>query len=127
MYDFAIIGGGIVGLATGMSLGQRYPDVRIVVLEGKQLAFHQTATIWSFTLAFTTSQGVSFCQEGSRSMVDFARNTKLLMKCVAKIVATETKELLQLENLYKRGLENGLNVTKISAEKSKKLNRMYAV
>jgi len=33
MYDFAIIGGGIVGLAIGMSLGQRYPDVRIVVLE----------------------------------------------------------------------------------------------
>jgi len=49
------------------------------------------------------------------------------MKCGKVIVATETKELLQLENLYKRGLENGLNVTKISAEKVKELNRMYAV
>ena len=33
MYDFAIIGGGIVGLSTAMALGERYPDARILVLE----------------------------------------------------------------------------------------------
>ena len=43
MYDFAIIGGGIVGLAIGMTLTQRYPKARIVVLEKEnQWAFHQT-------------------------------------------------------------------------------------
>jgi len=60
MYDFAIIGGGIVGLSTGMALGLRYPNARIVVLE-EQWSEHQTgnSTAVSFTLAFTTSQGVS--------------------------------------------------------------------
>ena len=43
MYDFAIIGGGIVGLASGMALGKRYPDARIIVLEKESSwAYHQT-------------------------------------------------------------------------------------
>lgn len=43
MYDFAIIGGGIVGLSTGMALGNRYPDAKILVLEKEsRWAFHQT-------------------------------------------------------------------------------------
>ena len=32
-YDYAIIGGGIVGLATAMALGRRFPQARIVLLE----------------------------------------------------------------------------------------------
>ncbi len=43
MYDFVIVGGGIVGLSTSMALGKRYPKARILVLEKeKQVAFHQT-------------------------------------------------------------------------------------
>jgi len=42
MYDFGIIGG-IVGLSTGMALGRRYPNARIVVLEKESnWADHQT-------------------------------------------------------------------------------------
>ena len=42
MYDFAIIGGGIVGLSTGMALTQRYPHAKILVLEKEsRWAFHQ--------------------------------------------------------------------------------------
>ena len=33
MYDFAIIGGGIVGLSTGMALGEKYPHASRVILE----------------------------------------------------------------------------------------------
>ena len=43
MYDFAIIGGGIIGLSTAMLLGQRYPDASILVLEKEgDWAYHQT-------------------------------------------------------------------------------------
>jgi L-2-hydroxyglutarate oxidase len=127
MYDFAIIGGGIVGLATGMTLGQRYPDARIVVLEKENSwAFHQTGNnsgvIHSGIYYKPGSFKAKFCQEGSRSMVDFCQKHEIAHEVCGKvIVATETKELLQLENLYKRGLENGLNVTKISAEKVKEI------
>jgi L-2-hydroxyglutarate oxidase len=33
MFDCAIIGGGVVGLATAMTLGRRQPDIKLVVLE----------------------------------------------------------------------------------------------
>ncbi len=43
MYDFAIIGGGIVGLATAMTLGKHHSNNRILVLEKEaEWAFHQT-------------------------------------------------------------------------------------
>jgi L-2-hydroxyglutarate oxidase len=43
MYDFAIIGGGIVGLATGAALGRRYPFARILLVE-KEVGFAQHQT-----------------------------------------------------------------------------------
>ena len=41
MYDFAIIGGGIVGLSTGMALTQRYPHAKILVLEKEKRKFQE--------------------------------------------------------------------------------------
>ena len=122
MYDFAIVGGGIVGLSTGMALGQRYPNARIVVLEKESgWAFHQTGNnsgvIHSGIYYKPGSFKAKFCREGSRSMVEFCLEHGIDHEVCGKvIVATEKKELLVLENIYKRGLENGLNVTKISAE-----------
>lgn len=127
MYDFAIVGGGIVGLSTGMSLGQRYPNARIVVLEKEsRWAFHQTGNnsgvIHSGIYYKPGSFKAKFCREGSRSMVQFCQEHGIDYEVCGKvIVATKTNELLQLENLYKRGLENGLGVTKISAEEVKEI------
>ena len=42
-YDIAIVGGGIVGLATGRELLARHPHLKLVVLEKEDvLATHQT-------------------------------------------------------------------------------------
>lgn len=127
MYDFAIIGGGIVGLASAMALGKRYPNARIVVLEKESsLAFHQTGNnsgvIHSGIYYKPGSFKAKFCREGSRSMVEFCQKYGIDHEVCGKvIVATEEKELPLLENLYKRGLENGLNVTKIRAAEVKEI------
>lgn len=121
MYDFAIVGGGIVGLSTAMALGQRYPNTRIVVLEKESSwAFHQTGNnsgvIHSGIYYKPGSLKAKFCREGSRSLVEFCQEHGIDYEVCGKvIVATEEKELPLLENLYKRGLENGLSVTKLSA------------
>jgi L-2-hydroxyglutarate oxidase len=127
MYDFAIIGGGIVGLSTGMALGLRYPNARIVVLEKESnWAFHQTGNnsgvIHSGIYYKPGSFKAKFCRQGSRSMVEFCQKHDIDHEVCGKvIVATEEKELLLLDNLYKRGLENALSVTKISAEEVKEI------
>ncbi len=127
MYDFAIVGGGIVGLASALALGKRYPNARIVVLEKESnWAFHQTGNnsgvIHSGIYYKPGSFKAKFCREGSRSMVEFCQKYGINHEVCGKvIVATEENELPLLENLYKRGWENGLSVTKLGAEEVKEI------
>lgn len=127
MYDFAIIGGGIVGLSTGMALGKRYPNARIVVLEKEnKWAFHQTGNnsgvIHSGIYYKPGSFKAKFCRDGCQSMVEFCREHGIAHEVCGKvIVATDESELPRLDNLYQRGLENGLNVKKITAEEVKEV------
>lgn len=127
MYDFAIIGGGIVGLSTAMALGSRYPDARILVLEKEsQWAFHQTGNnsgvIHSGVYYKPGSFKAKFCRDGSRSMVEFCQKHNIDHDICGKvIVATDDKELPQLEKLYQRGLENGIEVKRISPEEVREI------
>jgi (S)-2-hydroxyglutarate dehydrogenase len=127
MYDFAIIGGGIVGLSSAMALGKRYPSARILVLEKEsQWAFHQTGNnsgvIHSGIYYKPGSFKAKFCRAGSRSMVEFCEEHGIAHEVCGKvIVATEANQLPLLENLYNRGLENGLQVKKISVEQVKEV------
>jgi L-2-hydroxyglutarate oxidase len=127
MYDFAIIGGGIVGLSTAMALGKRYPNAKILVLEKEsKWAFHQTGNnsgvIHSGIYYKPGSFKAKFCRDGSRSMVEFCQEHEIDYEVCGKvIVATDEQELPRLENLYKRGLENNLEVKKITAEEVKEI------
>ncbi|BAY81824.1 FAD dependent oxidoreductase [Calothrix parasitica NIES-267] len=125
MYDFAIVGGGIVGLSTSMALGERYPKARILVLEKEnQVAFHQTGNnsgvIHSGVYYKPGSFKAKFSREGCRSMVKFCQEHGIDHEVCGKvIVATSPEQLPRLENLYKRGLENGLEVKRITSEEVK--------
>ncbi|HAZ49345.1 MAG TPA: L-2-hydroxyglutarate oxidase [Cyanobacteria bacterium UBA11369] len=127
MYDFAIIGGGIVGLATGMALVEKYPHARLVVLEKESsLAYHQTGhnsgVIHSGIYYKPGSLKAKLCREGSQSIVEFCQKYNIAHEVCGKvIVATQEKELPLLENLYQRGLENNLKVAKITAEQVKEI------
>lgn len=122
MYDFAIIGGGIVGLSCAMTIAQRYPHAKILVLEKEsRWAAHQTGNnsgvIHSGIYYKPGSFKAKFCRDGSRSMVAFCQEHGIAHEVCGKvIVATEEKELPLLESLYQRGLENGLEIAKISAQ-----------
>jgi (S)-2-hydroxyglutarate dehydrogenase len=127
MYDFAIIGGGIVGLSTAMALGQTYPEAKIAVLEKEsQWAFHQTGhnsgVIHSGIYYKPGGFKARFCREGNQSMVAFCQQHNIDYDICGKvIVAVEESELPRLENLYQRGLKNGLKVSKISSAEVKEI------
>ncbi len=120
-YDFAIIGGGIVGLSTGLFLGQRFPNAKIIILEKEsRLAYHQTGhnsgVIHSGIYYKPGSFKATFTKSGNQSMVDFCQTQASPYDVCGKvIVATQQKELPLLENLYQRGLQNSLLVKKLSA------------
>ncbi|WP_414624733.1 L-2-hydroxyglutarate oxidase [Calothrix sp. CCY 0018] len=125
MYDFVIVGGGIVGLSTSMALGERYPKAKILVLEKEnQVAFHQTGNnsgvIHSGIYYKPGSFKAKFSREGCRSMVQFCQEHGIDHEVCGKvIVATSPQEIPRLEKLYQRGLENGLDVKKITSEEVK--------
>lgn len=119
-YDYAIIGGGIVGLATAVALTRREPGAKVIVLEKENsLAAHQTGrnsgVIHSGIYYKPGSFKAKFAAAGSHSMVDFCREHGIPHEVCGKvIIACDEKELPLLENLYQRGLQNGLAVTKLS-------------
>jgi (S)-2-hydroxyglutarate dehydrogenase len=127
MYDFVIIGGGIVGLSTGMALGKHYPNARILVVEKESnWAFHQTGNnsgvIHSGIYYKPGSFKAKFCRDGCRSMVEFCQEHGIAHEVCGKvIVATDEKELPRLENLYQRGLENGIDVKRMTPEEVKEV------
>jgi (S)-2-hydroxyglutarate dehydrogenase len=122
VYDFAIIGGGILGLATGAALGRRCPSSRILLLEKEaDWAQHQTGrnsgVIHSGIYYKPGSLKAKLAREGSRSLVALCREHGIAHEVCGKvIVATEPSELPLLDNLFRRGVENGLLVTRIEPE-----------
>lgn len=112
--DIAIVGGGIVGLATAYYLTQKFEDKKIVVLEKEsELAFHQTGNnsgvIHSGLYYKPGSLKAKNCIEGYNMLIDFCNENKIPYDLCGKlVVATDKSELGRLRDLYDRGRENGL-------------------
>lgn len=122
MYDFAIIGGGIVGLSTGMALVERTPGTRVVVIEKEDhWAAHQTGhnsgVIHSGIYYKPGSLKARFAIEGSRLIPGFCEQHGIPYDVCGKIiVAVEERELPLLSNLLERGLQHGLPVRRIGPD-----------
>ena len=125
VYDYTIVGGGIVGLSTAMALGDRWPAAKILVLEkedawAKHQTGHNSGVIHSGIYYKPNSFKAKFARAGNRSMQDFCdRHGIAYDMCGKVIVATEPHELPLLENLYQRGLQNELDVSKIGSAELK--------
>ncbi|QBP41929.1 L-2-hydroxyglutarate oxidase [Paenisporosarcina antarctica] len=127
MYDFAVIGGGIVGLSTGMALYKRFPNAKVVIIEKESVvADHQTGhnsgVIHSGIYYKPGSYKARFARQGSKSMTDFCQTHGINHDICGKvIVATKQEELVLLDNLYTRGLQNDLVIQKIGAAELKEI------
>ncbi|MDA8351583.1 MAG: L-2-hydroxyglutarate oxidase [Firmicutes bacterium] len=119
MYDFAIIGGGIVGLSVGMALVKRFPRAKIAVIEKeKDLAQHQTGrnsgVIHSGIYYPPGSLKAKLAREGNAAIVAFCEEHGIPHEVCGKvIVAADPEELQQMERLYRRGRENGLEIFRL--------------
>ena len=113
-YDLAIIGGGIVGLATAYQILRRKPGIRLAVLEKEpELASHQsghnTGVIHAGIYYRPGSLKARLCREGKAELERFATEHGIPYKTCGKlIVALEEPELPRLAELKRRGEANGV-------------------
>jgi (S)-2-hydroxyglutarate dehydrogenase len=125
-YDVAIIGGGIVGLATALKIKEEKPGLKICLLEKeKDIALHQTGNnsgvIHSGIYYKPGSLKAQNCLIGYKTLLDFcSKNSIKYDLCGKIIIATREDELPRLEDLFVRGKQNGLDkINKISSEEIK--------
>jgi (S)-2-hydroxyglutarate dehydrogenase len=113
--DVAIIGGGIIGLATAYQITRQYPGRRVVVLEKEpDLAHHQTGhnsgVLHSGIYYKPGSMKAINCRAGKKAMEEFCAAEGIAYEICGKvIVAVDESELPALERIFDRGLANGVS------------------
>ncbi|HWI75305.1 MAG TPA: L-2-hydroxyglutarate oxidase [Baekduia sp.] len=113
-YDVAIVGGGILGLATARALLQSQPRLKVIVLEReRELAAHQTGhnsgVIHAGIYYEPGSLKARLCVSGARKMYAFCEEHGIAVeRCGKLIVASSPDELQRLGSLETRGRANGV-------------------
>ena len=132
MFDFVVIGGGIVGLATARELLLRHPGSSLLVLEKeRELASHQTGhnsgVIHSGIYYNPGSLKARICRSGISKLLSFCEECGIdYDMCGKVIVATDESERPRLHALIDRGVANGVPGLRIISSSELKEIEPYA-
>lgn len=113
-YDFAVIGGGIIGASIFYKLNLKYPNCKIILLEKEnKLANHQTGrnsgVIHSGLYYKPNSLKAKTCINGYKQLIQFCKSENIKHEICGKIVVAKSeKEISNLLKLKERGEKNGL-------------------
>jgi (S)-2-hydroxyglutarate dehydrogenase len=122
VFDVAVIGAGIVGLATSVALTDRWPTLRVVVVEKERsLGAHQTGrnsgVVHSGIYYKPGSFKARLCRAGNDSIVRFCGDHGVpYERCGKLIVASDEAELAQLDNLSARARASDIPASVVSRE-----------
>lgn len=121
MYDFIIIGGGIVGMSTAMQLLDKYPGKKLLVVEKEAgPAYHQTGhnsgVIHAGVYYTPGSLKAKFCLQGNLDTKAFCTENGIAYnECGKLLVATNELEMQRMKALWERTEANGLERIWLSA------------
>jgi L-2-hydroxyglutarate oxidase len=121
--DVAVVGGGIVGLATAYQLTRTRPGTRVVVLEkepevGRHQTGHNSGVLHSGIYYKPGSLKATNCRQGKRLMEEFCAAEEIPFEICGKvIVAIDEGDLPALERIYERGQANGVACEVIGKER----------
>ncbi len=127
MYDFVVIGGGIVGASTALSLVTMYPEKRTILIEKeKSFASHQTGhnsgVIHAGVYYQPGSLKAKFCREGLEETINFCDLHNIPYEnCGKLLVATSEVELARMDVLFERCKQNNIEVELIDQEQLRKI------
>ncbi|WP_227367714.1 L-2-hydroxyglutarate oxidase [Halomonas sp. M20] len=122
MYDFIILGGGILGMSTAMQLAQAYPGQRMLLLEkesgpAQHQTGHNSGVIHAGVYYTPGSLKARFCLEGNRATKAFCETHGIAYdECGKLLVATNDLEMQRMQALWERTDANGLERTWLGSD-----------
>ncbi|WP_248919348.1 L-2-hydroxyglutarate oxidase [Pseudomonas entomophila] len=120
-YDYCIIGGGIVGLATAMALLEQRPGASLLLLEkeaslGRHQTGHNSGVIHAGIYYAPGSLKANLCKRGAQATKDFCNEHDIAFEVCGKLlVASNDLEVQRMQALYERSQQNGLKVERLDA------------
>jgi L-2-hydroxyglutarate oxidase LhgO len=126
-YDIAIIGGGIVGLATAYQLTKLLPEARLTIVEKeRELATHQSShnsgVIHAGVYYAPGSMKARLCREGRAELERYCEEKGIRFKrCGKLILATTADEVPRLRELHQRAAANGVPVEEVGLQRIQEL------
>ncbi|HBV66447.1 MAG TPA: L-2-hydroxyglutarate oxidase [Rhodopirellula sp.] len=125
--DVVIVGGGIVGLASGLKLQIRYPDLRLKLIEaesgvGRHQSGHNSGVLHSGIYYKPGSKKATCCRAGKQEMEEFCTEHSIDWdRCGKVVVATSEAELPRLDNIAERAILNGVQCERINSDQLREL------
>ena len=126
IFDYCIIGGGIVGLATAMELLKRRPGSSLIMLEKEgRLSQHQTGhnsgVIHAGIYYPPGSLKAELCRRGALATKRFCEEHRIPYEtCGKMLVATSALEAERMNALFERAKKNQVDVEQLDAEELKR-------
>ena len=121
VYDYAIVGGGIVGLATALAILERRQGAGVLLIEKEdRFARHQTGhnsgVIHAGIYYAPGSLKAELCRAGLTATIEFCEQHGIAYdQCGKLIVATNAVEERRVDALQERASANGILLRKLSA------------
>ncbi|MGH2581307.1 MAG: L-2-hydroxyglutarate oxidase [Anaerolineales bacterium] len=120
-YDLAVVGGGLIGLATARALLERFPGASLLVLEKEDaVARHQSGrssgVLHSGIYYKAGSLKSDLTARGQKMMLEYCTAHNIHYELCGKVIlASREDDLSRLEALMQRGLDNQLDVKLIDS------------
>ena len=120
--DLVIVGGGIVGIATAMTIRQRHGDLRVTVVEtekgvGAHQTGHNSGVLHSGIYYKPGSAKAINCRRGKHLMEQFCTEHEIPWdRCGKVVVATSEDELERLDRIAERATANGVQYERIDTD-----------
>ena len=126
-YDHIIIGAGIIGISLGLALLELNPSRKVLIIDkenkpGVHASGRNSGVLHAGFYYSPDSLKAKFCRLGNLELRKFCKENNLRILETGKVVVCQDKQdVLRLEELYRRGVENGVDIELLSFQE---LNRI---